>query len=218
MPSLPLPSASRTLSHLLSASLLVAALRATAKDAEVVLHRDGSQASIQFLGDNDDDWHLQSSPDLLNWTTHTEFGVLHSGRGTNAVTRALTSLPEAPRFFRAMKTGGLYDSNLLRTISLTDEPNNPRKWQFPAGTVLPANGRLIVWADEDGSANSGLHASFKLDAKGEEIFLTDTDARLNVILDSVAFPGLSCDRSWARTADDPKVWADQEPTPGIANR
>jgi hypothetical protein len=70
---------------------------------------------------------------------------------------------------------------------LSDEPNNPRKWQFPAGTTIPPNGFLIVWADEDGLAAAGLHASFKLSASGESIFLTDTDANFNAVLDSVTF-------------------------------
>jgi hypothetical protein len=101
---------------------------------------------------------------------------------------------------------------------LSDEPNNPRKWAFPAGTVLPADGYLIVWADEDGSDMPGLHASFKLSADGEEIFLTDTDANFNAILDSVSFGPQTTDRSHARTPADADVWAIAEPTPGQPNR
>src|SRR5205085_6992076 len=70
---------------------------------------------------------------------------------------------------------------------LSDETNNPRKWQFPAGTIIPPDGYLIVWADEDTLASPGLHASFKLSASGEQIFLTDTDAKLNAVLDSIVF-------------------------------
>jgi spore coat protein CotH len=101
---------------------------------------------------------------------------------------------------------------------LSDEPNNPRKWAFPAGTVVPTDGYLIVWADEDGSATPGLHASFKLSADGEEIFLSDTDANFNAILDSVSFGPQSTDRSYGRTADDADVWAVMDPTPDQPNR
>ena len=101
---------------------------------------------------------------------------------------------------------------------LTDEPTNPRKWAFPEGTRIAAGGYLIVWADEDGRATRGLHASFKLAKEGEVLRLTDTDANLNAILDSVTFGPQTDDRSYARTAADADVWEIQEPTPGGANR
>ena len=100
---------------------------------------------------------------------------------------------------------------------LSDEPNNPRKWAFPAGTVIPSDGYLIVWADEDGSATPGLHASFKLSGDGEELFLTDTDANLNAILDGISFGVQTTDRSFGRTAADADVWIIGEPTPGQPN-
>jgi len=100
---------------------------------------------------------------------------------------------------------------------LSDEPNNPRKWPFPAGTKIPANGYLIIWADEDGAATPGLHASFKLSAEGEEIFLTDTDANYNAILDSIAFGSQTPDRSYGRTAADVDAWGIMSATPGAPN-
>ena len=39
---------------------------------------------------------------------------------------------------------------------LSDEPNNPRKWAFPASTTISPDGYLIIWADEDGSDTPGL--------------------------------------------------------------
>src|SRR5262249_36863882 len=100
---------------------------------------------------------------------------------------------------------------------LSDEPNNPRKWQFPPGTIIAPNGFLLVWADEDGEATIGLHASFKLAASGESLFLTDTDANYNAILDSVTFGQQETDRSYARRSDDADVWIIGAPTPGSAN-
>lgn len=101
---------------------------------------------------------------------------------------------------------------------LSDEPNNPRKWPFPNGTRLPAHGYLLVWADEDGKAPEGLHASFRLHADGEQLYLTDTDARLNAVLDSITFGPQAPDRSYGRTAANPDSWAIQDPTPGSANK
>jgi hypothetical protein len=101
---------------------------------------------------------------------------------------------------------------------LSDEPNNPRKWAFPAGTMIPADGYLLVWADEDGSATPGLHASFKLSADGEEVFLTDTDENLNAILDRVSFGPQQTDLSYQRSAADADVWVIGAPTPASANK
>ena len=100
---------------------------------------------------------------------------------------------------------------------LSDEPENPRKWPFPNGTKIPAGGYLIVWCDEDGRAPTGLHASFKLSADGEQIYLTETDALLNAILDSVTYGTQSQDRSYYRSAGDEDVWLTGEPTPGAPN-
>ena len=100
---------------------------------------------------------------------------------------------------------------------LSDEPDNPRKWAFPADTAIAPGGYLLVWADEDGTATPGLHASFKLSADGEQIFLTDTDANLNTILDSVTFGRQETDRSYGRSSADPDEWLIQAPTPGQAN-
>jgi hypothetical protein len=100
---------------------------------------------------------------------------------------------------------------------LTDDPTNPRKWEFPSGTAIPANGFLIVWADEDGQAADGWHANFKLAASGEELYLIDSDAQLNAVLDSVVFGEQAADISYGRRFDNPDVFESMAPTPGRAN-
>lgn len=62
---------------------------------------------------------------------------------------------------------------------LSDDTANPRKWSFPAGTRIEADGLLLVWLDEDGGASPGLHASFKLDKDGETVLLVGPDAANN---------------------------------------
>ena len=79
---------------------------------------------------------------------------------------------------RAVDLSGLY---------LSDNQNNPRKWQFPNGTQIAPGGYLIVWADEDGNAEPGLHANFKLSRNGETVMLVDTDQRGNQVLDVIKF-------------------------------
>ena len=75
----------------------------------------------------------------------------------------------------------------LSGMYLSDNQNNPRKWQFPDDTQIAPGGYLIVWADEDGNAESGLHANFKLSRNGETVMLIDTDQRGNQVLDVIKF-------------------------------
>ncbi len=105
----------------------------------------------------------------------------------------------------------------LTGLYLTDEPANPRKWPFPSGTTIPANGYLLVWADEDGLATPGLHANFKLSGSGEQILLIDTDANNNQVLDSITFGAQTSDVSYGRTAADADVWSTMTPTPEAVN-
>ena len=101
---------------------------------------------------------------------------------------------------------------------LTDDPGSPRKWPFPAGTTIPAAGYLIVWADENGLATPGLHASFKLSKSGEQILLIDTDAQGNQVLDSITFGAQTSNISYGRSALDADVWTLMTPTPAAANQ
>ena len=105
----------------------------------------------------------------------------------------------------------------LTGLYLTDEPSNPRKWPFPSGTTIAANGYLLVWADENGTATPGLHASFKLASTGEQIYLIDTDANNNQVLDAITFGAQTTDVSYGRTAADADVWSPLTPTPNAAN-
>jgi len=105
----------------------------------------------------------------------------------------------------------------LSGMYLSDKEDNPRKWSFPDGTSIAANGFLIVWADEDGEDQPGLHANFKLSSSGETVLLVDRDDRENLLLDRVDFPPLGSDRSWGRIVDGSGEFGDLDPTPGQAN-
>lgn len=94
--------------------------------------------------------------------------------------------------------GGMY---------LTDDLSNPTKWRIISrgrtGAVVPAGGYLLVWADGD-LGDTGLHATFKLDAGGEEIGLFDTDGV--TLIDRVVFPEQSPDISYGRFPDAEESW------------
>jgi len=89
----------------------------------------------------------------------------------------------------------------LSGMYLSDNPINPLKWQFPQGTQLGPGGYLIVWADEDGGDEPGLHANFKLSSDGETVWLYDTAAKGCALLDSATFEDLAADQSFGRYPD-----------------
>ncbi len=101
---------------------------------------------------------------------------------------------------------------------LSDNPKNPLKWTFPEGTIIPANGHLIVWADEDHkSAEAGLHTNFKLSKQGETLTLYDRDERRNRQIDQISFENLSDDESWGRQANNRTDFRLLTPSPGKPN-
>jgi hypothetical protein len=89
----------------------------------------------------------------------------------------------------------------LSGMHLTDDATHLDKWTFPEGTTLDAGAYLVVWADEDGGDDPGLHASFKLSASGEQVYLVDTEAQGNAVLDSVVFGQQEADRAYGRIPD-----------------
>lgn len=106
----------------------------------------------------------------------------------------------------------------LAGMYLSDSPDKPLKWRFPEGTVLEPGQYLLIWADEDGQDEPGLHANFKLSAQGETIWLFDTIENGHILLDSVTIGRLAGDQSCARYPDGTGVMqVSSVPTPLGAN-
>lgn len=89
----------------------------------------------------------------------------------------------------------------LAGMYLSDNPDHPLKWPFPEGTLIEPGGYLLVWADEDGSDEPGLHANFRLAADGETVWLFDTIEQGHALLDSVTFEALDEDQCTGRYPD-----------------
>lgn len=106
----------------------------------------------------------------------------------------------------------------LSGMYLSDNQNNPRKWQFPEGTEISSGGYLIVWADEDGNAESGLHANFKLSRNGETVMLVDTDQRGNQVLDVIKFRAQQEDVALGRVPNGTGDFKALGGTPGTRNK
>ncbi|MCG9129009.1 CotH kinase family protein [Candidatus Poribacteria bacterium] len=105
----------------------------------------------------------------------------------------------------------------LSGMYLTDKLDNLTKWKFPDNSSILPNGYIIVWLDEDGKADKGLHANFKLSRKGETVLLVDTDERGNKIIDSITFTDLDRDIAFGRNPNATGTFQELEMTPGKQN-
>jgi hypothetical protein len=84
---------------------------------------------------------------------------------------------------------------------LTDTLTNAFQYQIPAGFAVPARGFLVVWADDQTSANtntSSLHVPFKLAKSGEAIGLFTPEG---TAIDAVEFGAQTANISEGRYRD-----------------
>jgi hypothetical protein len=107
----------------------------------------------------------------------------------------------------------------LSGYTLTDVLTLPAMWTIPDGTVIPAQGFLLFWADEETGQNDlqlGLHTNFRLEKDGDTIGLFAPDGRR---VDSVTFGPQRPDISEGRYPDGaaPPFLAQTTPTPGDPN-
>lgn len=95
---------------------------------------------------------------------------------------------------------------------VTDNLDEPLKWQIPDGTLIPGTGFLLLWAD---GRNTGLHMSFKLNKGGEQIGLYTPDG---VPVDTLSFGAQQDDMSYGRLGNDANQWSFfSPPSPGSVN-
>jgi hypothetical protein len=82
---------------------------------------------------------------------------------------------------------------------LTDNLSNKTQFAIPAGFTIPANGYLLVWADNAPGANNTniaeLHVNFRLDQDGEALGLFASDGTQ---IDAVTFEEQFTDRTQGR--------------------
>lgn len=117
--------------------------------------------------------------------------------------------------------------NLLNTpigltgLYLTDDPSNPRQWPFPAGTTIPAQGYLVVYAsgkdvrDPALDQQGWLHTNFNLATDGEYLGLMTAGGDA-IHAFSPVYPEQRTDISYGLDAQlNPRYYT--TPTPGAAN-
>ena len=104
----------------------------------------------------------------------------------------------------------------LTGFFLTDNLNNPTKWQFP-DTIISGKSFMLLWADEQ-AAQGPLHMSFKLGASGEQLGLFAPQSQGTIPVDTLSFGPQTTDVSFGRAPDGGAIWQlFDKPTPGTPN-
>jgi len=104
---------------------------------------------------------------------------------------------------------------------ISDIPVNPMLAMIPGlssdKTIVPAKGWLSFWAD-DTQAQGTLHLPFKLSKDGETLVLSRYNGVGQIVLvDSISFPALNPNMSFARITDASPFWTIQVPTYCLSN-
>lgn len=106
------------------------------------------------LGPLEYDGNTTFQPDLANsliWgpfknSTNTNYPLLSKMMADNSET--ITDEDGKYEDWIELFNANNFEMN-LDGYYLSDDQAEPQKWQFPDGTIIPANGYLIVWADDD---------------------------------------------------------------------
>ncbi|MFN6379973.1 MAG: lamin tail domain-containing protein [Flavobacteriales bacterium] len=90
---------------------------------------------------------------------------------------------------------------------ISDNPENPRKWQVPffdaAATTVGANDWIIFWCDED-QTQGITHTSFRLSNNNEALRVTTPDGI--TLVDQISWQGMDPDTSLGRLTDGSPQW------------
>ena len=97
---------------------------------------------------------------------------------------------------------------------LSDKETDPYRYTFPAGTVVPAKGSLVVYCDSNAALTNSTIAPFGMSASGETLILTDPSGSA---VDTLTFGALATDTSYGQYPDGSGEFFVLGCTPGKAN-
>jgi len=102
----------------------------------------------------------------------------------------------------------------LNGFFLSDDENTLNKWTFPS-TTIGANDYLIIWCDTMGTAQAGLHTTYRLSSDQEEVYLTDPSG---TVIDAVHFVNMPTDVAYARIPNGTGTFIHQTATHNANNQ
>ncbi len=98
----------------------------------------------------------------------------------------------------------------LKGWYLSDDEDDPKRYQLPDYEIEP-DSYLLLYAN---GREEEYCIPFKLKNEGEMLFLSDPEG---ILIDSVSFPQMEADVSYARAEEGQDLWELREPTPGADN-
>ena len=171
------------------------------------------------------DWNENSALTFIMSGTGTRVGFSYDGDPQRApqlfleVAMPLTSTPVSNLFINEIAPGGtshtdetgkfedwveIYNGGNetvnLGGLFLSDNYNNPTKWQISQPYCLEPGDFVVLFADKD-PEEGGLHADFNLEASGEELVLVQSINNTISILDSVSFGAIPFQTTYGRVTD-----------------
>ncbi len=97
---------------------------------------------------------------------------------------------------------------------LSDKEAEPFRYKFPAGTVIPAKGSIVVYCDSNAALTNSTIAPFGMSASGETLILSDASG---AAVDTLTFDALATDTSYGQYPDGSGDFYVLSCTPGKAN-
>jgi len=159
------------------------------------------------------DWQDEGDAATVSWTVDTSLPHVR----INEVLAVNTSAVEHEGAFPDLVE--LYNDAAqaidLAGMGLSDDPSQPARYVFPAGTTIEPGQHLVLYADGM-MGGSGIRLPFSLDGRGEGVYLYDSAQRGGGLLDAVEFGPQAADLSIGRIVPG-GPWMLTQPTFGAAN-
>lgn len=105
----------------------------------------------------------------------------------------------------------------LTGLSLSDDPDQPRRWVFPEGATLPPHGFLTVACNPELPASAS-NTGFGLNRQGGALYLFDRPEKGGGLLDGLLYGLQAPDLALGRSPDGEGAWGPARPTPGEPNQ
>ncbi len=117
--------------------------------------------------------------------------------------------------------GNGYDLDAGVLVFFDSDSTGAEPWSVPRGTMIPAGGFMLFWADGDGW-KSGTHLPFRLSAAGDGFTLGRNvpgqgETPYISVIEEVSFQEQTTDRSFGRFPDGGEWRMLETPTPGYSN-
>jgi hypothetical protein len=157
---------------------------------------------------------------ILLWLLHAlpmRSQVVINEYSVSNLATVMDNYNEYEDWFELYNTGST--SVNLSGYFLSDQPDNPLRWQIPEGVTISSHGHLKIWASGRNEAGSGnYHTNFRLtQTKPSPDWIVFSDPA-GTILDQVQLENTQSDHSRGRAISGGDQWGIfTSPTPGYSN-